>query len=188
MALSHGAGTPHRRRTERLVLTAAEETDLDELYALHSDPRVWEHLPSGRHTTTARTARDLAEYREDWAAGLGYWVARLPDGTFVGIGGVRLRPAGVLNLYYRLVPEQQRRGYALEIARAAMDAAAEVRPEAPVTAFLLEHNTASRAVAERLGLTQVFRGHDAGNPDPRAVRLVYADRPLTEAQLNALLA
>jgi hypothetical protein len=29
-------------------------------------------------------------------------------------------------------------------------------------------------------LSLVWRGPDAGNPDPAAVRLVYADRPLAE--------
>jgi RimJ/RimL family protein N-acetyltransferase len=45
-------------------------------------------------------------------------------------------------------------------------------------AYLLENNRASAAVAEKLGLTLRHRGPDAGNPDPSAIRVVYADRPL----------
>jgi hypothetical protein len=56
-----------------------------------------------------------------------------------------------------------------------------------VTAFLLEHNVASRATAERAGLRLIWRGPDAGNPDPGAVRLIYADRPLDARQTEALL-
>ena len=45
-------------------------------------------------------------------------------------------------------------------------------------AHLVEHNVRSRGRAERSGLSLVWRGPDAGNPDLKAVRLVYADRPL----------
>ncbi|MGN7247635.1 hypothetical protein ACTHQ1_07875 [Janibacter anophelis] len=51
-----------------------------------------------------------------------------------------------------------------------------------------EHNHASRRVADKLGLTLQQRGPDAGNPDPAAVRLVYADRSLTPEQRAATLA
>ena len=61
---------------------------------------------------------------------------------------------------------------------AAIDAAHAVDPTRPVIAYLLEHNVESRARAEKAGLTLVWRGPDAGNPDPDAVRLVYADRPI----------
>ena len=64
---------------------------------------------------------------------------------------------------------------------AAIDAAHAVDPGRPVIAYLLEHNVESRVRAERRGACSfVWRGPDAGNPDPAAVRLVYADRPLPE--------
>ena len=53
-------------------------------------------------------------------------------------------------------------------------------PAMPVIASLLEHNAESRGRAERAGLSLVWRGRDAGNPDPAAVRLVFADRHLTD--------
>ncbi|MBY4236732.1 hypothetical protein HQO43_07155 [Rhodococcus fascians] len=54
-------------------------------------------------------------------------------------------------------------------------------------AYLLEHNLSSARVAERAGLKLVSRGPDIGNPDPEAIRLVYADRPLTAVQVDAVL-
>lgn len=183
-----------RITTDHLVLDAVAASDLDDLHALHSDPAVWAHLPSGRHTERAQTARDVADYLADWDRdGAGYWTARLrPDDAdtemaFVGIGGVRLRPTGSWHVYYRISPAQQGHGYALEIARAGMRMAALVRPDAPVTAILLEHNHASRITAERLGLALVWRGPDTGNPDPAAVRLIYADRPIDDGQLTLLI-
>ncbi|MGZ4643601.1 MAG: hypothetical protein ACXVX8_15890, partial [Blastococcus sp.] len=56
-------------------------------------------------------------------------------------------------------------------------------PDRPVIAYLLEHNVQSRVRAEKAGLSLVWRGPDAGNPDAAAVRLVFADRPLDDALL-----
>ena len=55
-------------------------------------------------------------------------------------------------------------------------------------AYLLEHNAASTGLARALGLRLVWRGPDAGNPDPSAVRLVLADREPDDALLAALSA
>src|SRR5699024_5611221 len=54
-------------------------------------------------------------------------------------------------------------------------------------AYLLEHNTAWAVVARKLCLRMIHRAPDAGNPDSAAVRLVFADRKLTPAQLEATL-
>lgn len=61
-----------------------------------------------------------------------------------------------------------------------------MRGEFPVIALLLEHNDASRAVAERSGLRMVWRGPDKDNPDPAAIRLVYADRELTDYEISVI--
>lgn len=172
-----------RVTTERLVLTAAGEADLAEVHAVNSNPRLWNHWPGGVATAESQTVAQLAEYDADWQRdGLGYWTARRRgDGAFVGVGGVRLRAGGLWNLYYRIAAEHHGAGYATEIARAALAAAQDVRPEAPVVAYLLDHNVASRRTAERCGLTEVWRGPDRLVPD--GVRVVMADRPLAAETL-----
>ena len=45
--------------TPRLQLDAVVRGDLDEHVALMSDPGVWAHLPSGRHTDPAKTAEGI---------------------------------------------------------------------------------------------------------------------------------
>lgn len=85
-------------------------------------------------------------------------------------------------------PEAQGKGFASEPAQAAIPAARALRPELPVTALLLEHNFASKSVAEKSGLNLVWRGPDEGNPDPDAVHLVYADRNLTPEIVRVILA
>ena len=97
----------------------------------------------------------------------------------VGTGGCALRiGTSWWNLYYRLTPAAWGLGLAAELVDAALDAARIVAPQRPVLAYLLEHNTRSRGRVERAGLSLLWRGPDAGNPDPDAVRLIYADRPL----------
>ena len=82
------------------------------------------------------------------------------------------------NLGFRLLPEYWGRGFAQEIGTAALAAAARRRPELPVTAYLLEGNDRSQRTVERLGLRHRWRGADAGNPDPAAIRLLFSDRDL----------
>ena len=181
--------------TSRLVLVPAGLDHLDEMAALHADERVWRHLPSGRHTDREQTREYLLERERQWQRdGLGYWVARLRQrvgdlaaGQTAGIGGCAI-PAGSTwwNLYYRLKPEVHGHRLAAELCAMAIKAARRVDSTQPVIAFLLEHNRASKATAERAGLTLAWRGPDAGNPDPQAVRLIYADRALDDTRLQAL--
>lgn len=183
--------------TERLLLTRASVNDLEPLAALHADERVWQHLPSGRHRSTEETRSHVLEYERQWRDwGLGYWVARLraphgqlAAGQVAGIGGCAV-PDGKdwWNLYYRFTPEAHGFGLATELSAVAIDAAHHVDQQRPVVAFLLEHNHGSRATAERAGLTQMWRGHDAGNPDPEAIRLIFADRPLDNERLGSIIA
>lgn len=175
--------------TDRLRLTRAVPSDLDAVFAIQSDPRVWTHYPSLRHTGTAQTVEMMERWDRSWAeAGLGSWVARLRDtGEVVGNGGCTLLGGEVWNIGYRIAADHHGQGLATELARAGIDAAREIDPERPVIAYLVEHNSASAHVAEKLGLQLVHRAPDIGNPDPAVFRLVYADRPLTSAQLGAAL-
>ncbi|NAZ82158.1 GNAT family N-acetyltransferase [Kineococcus sp. R8] len=186
--------------TPRLRLDAVTAADVDELHAVHADPRTWEHLPSGRHTRRSDTEQLVLRFVGDWSVhGLGYWAVRdLADpagaaAPVLGVGGCARRRADdgrvlAWNVYYRLAPRAWGSGWAGELTTAARAAAGAVDPALPVVAYLLEHNHASRRTAERSGLQQVWRGPDAGNPDPAAVRLVYADRPLAPALLEELTA
>lgn len=172
--------------TERLHLDAPTEADLAPLHEIYADPRVWTHFPSLRHTDVDQTAAMLRRWILGWDRdGLSSWIVRdRADGPVVGNAGCMLRD-GVWNLGYRLDADVHGRGYATEAARRAVAAAHEVAPDVPVTAFLVEHNHASARVAEAAGLSLRHRAPDAGNPDPSVMRLVLADRDLTDEQLAA---
>lgn len=180
--------------TARLRLTRPVPADLEEVFAIHGDPRVWRHYPSLRHLDREPTLAMMAAWERSWVqVGLGSFVARLrATGEMVGNGGCSVRGAGtdgaVWNVGYRVAADHHGQGYATEIARAGMERARELAPERPLIAYLVEHNAASAHVAEKLGLALVHRAPDVGNPDPSVMRLVYADRPLTQAQRETALA
>ena len=180
--------------TARLELRSLTLDDVDELYAVYSDPETWRHLPEGRFTSRER-ARRLIErsLRSVRATGLGEWAVRvgaggaaagLAAGTFIGAGGVKLSAGGVWNLGYRLTPVSWGRGFATEVARAALESAAWAAPDVPVTARVLANNPASVRVIERVGLELVWEGHQAAsgalqNREEPPLRRVYTDRPLS---------
>ncbi|WP_040167824.1 GNAT family N-acetyltransferase [Microbacterium gorillae] len=178
-------------RTDRLRLDRPTDDDLDALFRLCADERVWRHYPSLRHTDHAQTAAMVDRWQRSWdRAGLGTWTLRSrTDDRLIGYGGCSLigDEATVWNLGYRIDADEHGHGYATEVSRAAIARARATRPDTPIVAYLVEHNAASARVAEKIGFSLVHRGPDAGNPDPSVIRLVYADRPLTSAQLAVVL-
>ena len=175
--------------TSRLWLDLPTEADVDDLFAIHSDPESWRHFPHGRHTDRDESVAMVSQSESQFALhGLGYWSIRdRPGGPVVGRGGCTV-PTGRMwwNLYYRFATSLHGRGYATETGLRALEAARDVQPDRPVLAHLLEHNTASRRTAERLGMRLAWRGPDRPNPDPEAIRLVYADREPTGELLAAI--
>jgi RimJ/RimL family protein N-acetyltransferase len=165
-------------RTDRLDLRRPDpDGDLDALFAVFNDPDGWWYDPGGRHREPARTRdwlmRAAARFESD---GLSYWtVRRLEDGVIIGVGGAQRQRTRAWNLNYRIATAEQGRGFATELSRAALDAAAQVDDSVPVIAWVAEHNTPSRKVAERLGLIDYGPAID---PSDDQVRLAYADRPV----------
>lgn len=186
---------------EPFVLDRPGLHDLDEVFEIYSDPRVWTHFPSGRMVKREEAEAFLLTRIADWEIdGLGTWIVReSEDGPVLGTCGCGVKRMPMAdewspdrieahwNLGYRFRPEVQGRGYASEISRLAVARAQELKPELSVIAYLLEHNAASQKVAEKIGLSLQHRALDAGNPDPQAMRLVFADRALTGTQLAAAL-
>jgi RimJ/RimL family protein N-acetyltransferase len=175
--------------TERLLLRAPEYGDLDDLFELYADEQVWRDDPMSRQTTRAQTADMIDRWRSGWSRdGLGMWVARDPaTRSLVGVGGAFVRYDVAWNLGYRLRHDYWGQGFAQEISRAAFDASSELRPDLPMTAYLVEGNVRSQRATERTGLHLVWRGPDVGNPNPRAIRLLYSDRQLAASIVRVLI-
>ncbi len=176
-------------RTSRLTLSRPLWSDISAIHAICSDPASWAHLPSGRHQTREQTEQLVARWILGWETeGLDVAVVRRRGSVEVlGYVGCSVRDDKLWNLSYRLAPSAQGMGYAREAAQAAIDQATRIRPELPVTAYLLEHNLASASVARDLGLALIDSGPDAADPRPGSVRLVFSDRPLRKDERRTVM-
>ena len=178
---------PRQASTSQLQLRAVTRVDAERLHTLLADPRVWAHLPRGRHHTRQQTEDLVSRYVTAWEQDhLGYWVAETLDGAFAGIGGCSRKSGPAWNLYYRFRPEFQGRGLATELALQALQAAKYVNPGLPLVALLLEHNRASEAVAKKIGLRLVWRGPAVETHEMNMTRLIYADRSLSTKTIHEL--
>jgi ribosomal-protein-alanine N-acetyltransferase len=162
--------------TERLTLAPASPADAEELWPIFSDPDGWWFDPEGRHREPERSRAWLTRAAAAWARdGLSYWTARLTaTGEVLGLGGVQRRPSSSWNLFYRLATSAWGSGFATELGRAALAAAAEHDPDVPVEAWIAAHNEPSIRVAGRLGLTDYGPHTDVWDG---STKLVFADRP-----------
>lgn len=188
-------------RTERLLLRPLTLDDTDEYFRVYSDPRTWDNLPSGRHTSREQSERAIQRsIHSQERFGFSHCSVVLCDGvegvtagSFLGSAGAAMLEFDAWNLGYRFSPEAWGRGFATEAALAALDAARRAQPEIPVTARVLATNTASVRVLERLDVELVWRGRSADAPahdgdTAHLERLIFADRPIDAATLDAVIA
>jgi ribosomal-protein-alanine N-acetyltransferase len=152
-------------RTDRLLLRAVSDDDVDASFAIHGNPDTYHFHPAGVARSRAQSAEQLAEWRRAWhEQGLGFWAVRLPaENGVIGFGGLTrqtFRECPALNTYYRFDPSAWGHGYATEMAGAAVALAQELLPEVPVIVRTRPENRAARAVAEKLGLARAPRLDD----------------------------
>jgi RimJ/RimL family protein N-acetyltransferase len=155
-------------RSQRLVGEPAVESHLPGLRRLFADPAV------GRTLAGVRSAREvdeiLARWRRGWEReGFGVWVFGEPDGAgFVGYGGLgmarAIAVAGEVEVLYGLVPEAWGRGFATEMARAAVDFGFREHGLPALVGYTQPVNRGSRRVLEKCGFVSEHEGSHAGLP------------------------
>ena len=150
--------------TERLILRRFTEDDVDNLVELDSDPAVMRYLNGGIPTPRELVEREILprflSYYESYD-GFGVWAAvEKSSGAFIGWFSLRphdeSRPNEV-ELGYRLRRSSWGQGYATEGARALIRKGFTELGAQRVTANTYEHNTGSRRVMEKAGMTLVRR-------------------------------
>jgi len=162
-------------RTERLEMRPLGPAYLPHMLALYEDPWVTEFLMP---LDEAGHLDRLREHEQMWATrGLGrVAVHARDDGRFLGRGGLHhWARFDEVEVGWALRTDAQGQGFATESARAWLEWGL-ARLDVPyLTAYIAPENTASRAVADRLGMavlrTDTFHGREV---------LVYArhrDRP-----------
>lgn len=161
--------------TARLRLSPVSASDLADVFRLYSSPDGWDH-PSDRHSSEGHSAAMIARIEEGWRrAGLDYWLAcDRVTGDVIGIGGARHRDGGWV-LGYRIATPMRGRGFATELATAAVRAARMSEPGRPIIAWIADSNDASKRVAERVGLRDEGLGTD---PVDGRRRRAFAWRPV----------
>jgi RimJ/RimL family protein N-acetyltransferase len=144
--------------TERLVLRPFRDGDLDAYTAVVTAPLVREALRSpptiGRREAWAQMAAFLGMWE---LRGCGQWALEDRDsGALVGRAGLN-RPEiegwPGTEVGWALHPDHWGKGYATEAGAAAVRYGFEVLDEAELVSVILPDNTASQAVAHRLGFT-----------------------------------
>ncbi|HEX7687300.1 MAG TPA: GNAT family N-acetyltransferase [Burkholderiaceae bacterium] len=156
-----GAGRgaqPAPMRTDRLLLRLPEDADLDVVVEIYADPRTSALSPL-RPLEDEDEARELLSgWRRHWRRfNHGAWAIETlaAPGRVVGFGGVTRRDFEgdeLPNLWYRLAPGAWGRGYATELARAALADARGRVGLGDIHAIALPENHASIHVLEKLGM------------------------------------
>ncbi|HVU74868.1 MAG TPA: GNAT family N-acetyltransferase [Mycobacteriales bacterium] len=152
--------------TERLTLRAFDESDVDLLVDLDSDPEVMRFVTGGRTTPRSEIVEDylpaFLSYYERFD-GYGFWAAvERPSQQFVGWFHLRPAPGAPDDepeLGYRLRRSAWGRGLATEGARALVDLAFSRLGARRVVAEAMAVNGASRRVMENVGMTLVREFH-----------------------------
>jgi RimJ/RimL family protein N-acetyltransferase len=146
---------PKELTTERLKLRQLCEADLDAYAAIVADPEVMRYIGDGKPLERHDAWRNIAAISGHWALrGYGLWaLEEKATGKLLGRAGL-LFPEGwpMIEVGWALGREHWGKGYAIEAARAALQAAFDGgAPE--VCSLILAENARSIRVAERLGMT-----------------------------------
>ncbi|MFC8594755.1 GNAT family N-acetyltransferase [Streptomyces atroolivaceus] len=146
--------------TDRLVLRAFTEADVDHLVALDNDPEVMRFINGGRPTSReVIQARALPRLLHDHPCfgTRGYWAAQ-EKGTGAFLGWFEFRPLhehspAVVELGYRLNKAAWGSGYATEGSQALIRKRFTTLGVERVTANTMTVNAGSRRVMEKAGLS-----------------------------------
>jgi RimJ/RimL family protein N-acetyltransferase len=148
---------PPELRTERLLIRAWRDDDVDAVADMNADPRVMEFFPSV--ATREETAQNVAGTRARLAeTGYGFLPVEVVGGAaFVGMVGLvvprfqaHFTPA--VEIGWRLAAAHWGRGYATEAARAVLAYGFEQLALPEIVSFTTVANVRSRRVMEKLGM------------------------------------
>lgn len=164
-------------RTDRLVLRQFEQSDVDHLLALYTDPEVMRYLDDDTWDRDRIESQILpgllAEYQ--LYERYGYWAAETTDGLFVGRIGLHpvimdetpnglwehapTEDADTVSIGYRLRRHFWGHGYATEAARAVVGLAFDQYDATHAVATTMAVNQGSRRVLERVGFRHTRTVH-----------------------------
>jgi len=170
------------RTTARLILRRPTAGDVASVFAIYGDPETNHYNPAGpladiRHATTT-----LERWMTHWDEhGFGQWaiaIGEAPDAV-IGFGGITLyhyNEVQRINLGYRFAVSAWGKGYATELARAALEYGFVELNLPQVYGLVRPAHEASINVLEKIGMHRFGELDDVPGQAPS---LVYrATRPL----------
>src|SRR5215470_10232242 len=139
--------------TERLRLRMLDGDDLDNLARMFADPEVVKYVGDGKPASREEAVKALHSIIAGWKdRGYGRWAAvDRTTGAFIGFGGLRSL-LGTPEVVYHLTKKNWGRGFATELARAALRFGFEDRGFDRIVAITKPPNLASIHVMEKLGM------------------------------------
>ena len=139
-------------RTQRLILRAARQTDLDDLFAIYSNPdamRYWSTAPHESRDVTQEILDRMIAAAQDQ---LVYFMFE-QGGKVIGMGGMH-KPNEV---GFLLHPDHWRKGYAQEAMRAIIPYLFRETDAPELTADADPNNAASVGLLTALGFRETHR-------------------------------
>lgn len=139
--------------TDRLRLRILRDSDLDDLAALFADPDVMRYVGTGQPTDRAEAEKALASIIAHWEReGFGRWaIEDKHTNEFLGYGGLRSL-FGTPEVVYHFAKRHWGKGFATEMARAALNFGFNVKGFDHIVAIAKPGNTASIHVMEKIGM------------------------------------
>ncbi|MFL5874072.1 MAG: GNAT family N-acetyltransferase [Solirubrobacterales bacterium] len=166
--MSTGAEAAGERQTPRLLLRPPTAADRALYHSHFTQPEVERWLrPPPLPSFNAGALDELVEGDQaHWSDhGFGPWVLiEKETGAFAGRGGLHwttVEEKAAIELAWSIEPSLHNRGYATEMATAAIEWAREMRVE-ELVALVLPANTPSRRVAKKIGCEQVGQSKHVG--------------------------
>lgn len=145
-------------RTERIQLRQWKFSDREPFAAMSADPQVMEFFPSTLNRPESDAIVDTCESliaKRGW----GVWAGELLEtGEFIGLIGLHVPRADFpsspcVEILWRLSISHWGHGYATEAAAAALKVGFELLGLQEIVSFAVPANLRSRAVMERLNMT-----------------------------------
>ena len=155
--------------TERLILRHLETDDLDNLYALYSDPEMRRYFPDGT-LTYAETKEEVAWFLNGHPKHpeLGLW-ATVVKGTHQFIGRCGLLPWTLDGIFevevaYMIDKTVWGHGYGTEAAQAILEYGFDSLNLTRLICLIDHENVSSIKVAEKIGMVFEREGEDEYGP------------------------
>jgi RimJ/RimL family protein N-acetyltransferase len=169
------SSAPIELETERLRLRQWKPADCAPFAALNADPKVMEYFPS---LLTRESSDGMADRCESLIAerGWGLWAAETKaDRAFIGFIGLHIPSADLpfspcVEVGWRLAFAYWGKGLATEGARAALRVGFERLDLSEIVSFTAVGNRRSRAVMERLGMSEAGTFEHPQIPEDSALR------------------